>query len=69
MINEEEKIYLINLKLNFWKERLLESNQAAPLLDELGDQVKINSNVSDIDKYTKIIESLEIEKEALTNQG
>lgn len=69
MITNEDKIYLINLKLDFWKERLLESNQAIPVLNDLGNQLKIESNLKDISKYTEIIAVLEKEKEALTNQG
>jgi hypothetical protein len=67
MINNEDKLYLINLKLDFWKERLLESNQAIPVLNDLGNQLKIESNLKDINKYTEIIALLEEEKEALTN--
>lgn len=69
MINDEEKLYIINLKLDFWKERLLESNQAIPVLNDLGNQLKIDSNLQDINRYTEIIALLEKEKEALTNQG
>lgn len=67
MINDEEKLYIINLKLDFWKERLLESNQAIPVLNDLGNQLKIDSNLKDINKYTETIALLEEEKEALTN--
>lgn len=67
MINNEEKLYLINLKLDFWKELLLKSNQAIPVLNDLGNQLKIESNLKDINKYTEIIALLEEEKEALTN--
>ena len=69
MMNNQEKIYLINLKLNFWRERLQDSNNAILPLNDLGNQSKIDGNLTDIDKYTKIIEALEQEKEALTNQG
>jgi hypothetical protein len=69
MINNEEKLYLINLKLDFWKELLLKSNQAIPVLNDLGNQLKVDSNLQDISRYTEIIYLLEEEKEALTNQG
>lgn len=67
-MNNEEKLYLVNLKLNFWKERLQESIGYVESLNELGDQFKIDGNAKDIEKYSKIIEVLEIEKESLTNQ-
>jgi hypothetical protein len=69
MINNEEKLQLINLKISFWTERLEESNNAILTLNTLGDQFKIDGNALDIEKYSKIIEVLEKEKEALTNQG
>jgi hypothetical protein len=69
MINNEEKLYLINLKLDFWKDLLLKSNQAIPVLNDLGNQLKVDSNLQDISRYTEIIYLLEEEKEALTNQG
>ena len=68
MINNEDKLYLINLKLNFWAERLKESNNSIQVLDDLGNQSKIDGNLLDIDRYTKIIEDLRQEKKALTNQ-
>jgi hypothetical protein len=69
MINNEEKLQLINLKISFWTERLEESNNAILTLNTLRDQFKIDGNALDIEKYSKIIEVLEKEKEALTNQG
>ncbi len=69
MINNEEKLYLINLKLDFWKDLLLKSNQAIPVLNDLGNQLKVDSNLQDISRYTEIIALLEAEKETLTNQG
>jgi hypothetical protein len=69
MINNEEKLELINLKIFFWTERLKESNNAISTLNTLGNQFKIDGNALDIKKYSKIIEALEAEKEALTNQG
>lgn len=69
MINKDEKLYVIDLKLDFWRSRLQESKDAVSFLNDLNNQVKIDSNLSDIDKYTNIIISLEEEREALTNQG
>jgi hypothetical protein len=68
MLINEEKLYLINLKLDFWVERLQESNMAKPMLNNLGDQRKIQENIIDIDNYARIIEALNQEKIALTNQ-
>ena len=68
MINNQDKLYLINLKLDFWAERLKESNNSIQVLDDLGNQSKIDGNLLDIDRYTKIIEDLRQEKGALTNQ-
>ncbi len=64
MINNEEKLYLINLKLDFWKELLLKSNQAIPVLNDLGNQLKVDSNLQDISRYTEIIYLLEEEKQS-----
>ena len=69
MINDQDKLYLINLKLDFWRERLQENNNAVLSLNDLGNQSKIEDTLLDIDRYTKIIQALEAEKEALTNQG
>ena len=69
MISNEEKLYLINLKLDFWAERLQESNIAKQALNILGDQGKIEENIIDIDNYARIIEALSQEKITLTNQG
>jgi hypothetical protein len=69
MISHQDKLYLINLKLDFWRDRLQESNDAKTMLKELNNQLKIDSNLSDITKYTNIIMSLEEQLEALTNQG
>ena len=68
MINDQDKLYLINLKLDFWRERLQENNNAVLSLNDLGNQSKIEDTLLDIDRYTKIIQALEAEKEALTNQ-
>lgn len=68
-MDNEEKLHLINLKLDFWKARLQESLGYVESLNNLGNQFKIDGNASDIEKYGKIIEFLEIEKESLTNQG
>lgn len=69
MISNEEKLYLINLKLNFWAERLQQSNNSIQLLNDLGNQSKTKGNLLDIDRYIRIIKALEEEKQALTNQG
>jgi hypothetical protein len=69
MISNQDKIYLINLKLDFWGQRLQESKDAILPLNNLGNQLKIEGNLVDIDRYNKIIEGLRQEKEALTNQG
>jgi|LakMenEpi03Aug12_release.lakeMendotaPanAssembly.Ray.scaffolds.fasta_scaffold4178584_2 hypothetical protein len=69
MISNQDKLYLINLKLDFWGQRLQESKDAILPLNNLGNQLKIEGNLVDIDRYNKIIEGLIQEKEALTNQG
>ena len=69
MISNEDKLYLINLKLDFWAERLQESNMAKQALKILGNQGKIEENIIDIDNYARIIEALSQEKITLTNQG
>lgn len=69
MINYEERMYLINLKLEFWRERLKESNNSIGPLYAQGDQSKIDGNLLDINNYTSIISELEKEKSSLTNQG
>lgn len=68
-MHNEDKIYLIDLKLDFWNARLEESTSAIDNLNSLGNQFKIDGNMSDIENYTKIIQALETEKETLTNQG
>jgi len=69
MINYEEKLYLVNLKLDFWRQRLQESNDAISMLNDLGNQIKIDSNLLNIENYTNKIAALEQEKLSLTNQG
>jgi hypothetical protein len=68
MINYEDKIYLINLKIDFWTQRLEESRNSMSILNDLGNQIKIDSNLLDIDNYSKVILALEQEKMSLTNQ-
>jgi hypothetical protein len=68
MITNKEKLDLINLRLSFWQERLQESNNAIPMLNNLRNQIKIDSNLLDIDNYSKVILALEQEKTVLTNQ-
>jgi hypothetical protein len=69
MITNKEKLDLINLRLSFWQERLQESNNAVPILNDLKNTIKIDSNLLDIDNYSKVILALGQEKTALTNQG
>lgn len=59
MITKEDKVYLINYKLDFWRERLQESIESSGFLESHGDQVKIDMNNQDITDYTNIINSLE----------
>jgi|LakMenEpi05Nov12_1017451.scaffolds.fasta_scaffold05726_3 hypothetical protein len=69
MLSNEEKIYLIDLKIGFWDKRLEESIRAKPILNNFGNQGKIEENLIDIDNYVRIIEALSQEKSTLTNQG
>lgn len=69
MITNDDKMYLIDLKIDFWEQRLQESNSSIPVLNDLGHQAKIESNLLDIDNYARIIEALNKEKNTLTNQG
>jgi hypothetical protein len=41
MITNKEKLDLINLRLSFWQERLQESNNAVPILNDLKNTIKI----------------------------
>jgi len=68
MMTNEEKIDLIQLRLDFWTARLQESLAAINMLNDLGNQLKIDSNSLDIDKYNRFIQALEQEKITLTNQ-
>lgn len=67
-MTNEEKIDLIQLRLDFWTARLQESLDAIDMLNDLGNQLKIDSNSLDIDKYNRFIQALEQEKITLTNQ-
>lgn len=67
-MTNEEKIDLIQLRLDFWTTRLQESLAAINMLNDLGNQLKIDSNSLDIDKYNRFIQALEQEKITLTNQ-
>ena len=67
-MTNEEKIDLIQLRLDFWTARLQESLAAINMLNDLGNQLKIDSNSLDIDKYNRFIQALEQEKITLTNQ-
>jgi penicillin-binding protein-related factor A (putative recombinase) len=59
MIAKEDKIYLINYKIDFWRERLQESINSVSFLENHGDQIKIDMNNQDIIDYSNIIMSLE----------
>jgi hypothetical protein len=59
MLSNRDKLELVNLKLSFWQERLQESNSSIPMLQELGNQDKIASNILDIQDYVIKIEVLE----------
>jgi hypothetical protein len=59
MITKEDKVYLINYKIDFWRERLQESNNSVGTLESHGDQIKIDMNNQDIIDYSNIIMSLE----------
>lgn len=59
MITKEDKIYLINYKIDFWRERLQESTNSVGPLESHGDQIKIDMNNQDIIDYSNIIMSLE----------
>lgn len=59
MITKEDKVYLINYKLDFWRERLQESINSVEPLASHGDQLKIEMNNQDIIDYTNIISSME----------
>ena len=66
MTIHEDKLYLINLKLDFWRQRLKESVEAIDFLNELGNQVKIDDNMLYINNCEKIILSFENELSRLT---
>lgn len=59
MITKEDKVYLINYKLDFWRQRLQESIDAASFLENNGNRVKIDMNNQDITDYSNMITSLE----------
>lgn len=59
MITKEDKVYLINYKIDFWRERLQESINSVGPLESHGDQIKIDMNNQDIIDYSNIIMSLE----------
>ena len=59
MITIEEKISLINMKIEFWRSRLQESISSLEPLEIQGDPIKITMNNQDITDHTNIINSLE----------
>lgn len=59
MITIEDKISLINMKIEFWRSRLQESISLSETLEIQGDPIKITMNNQDITDYTNIINSLE----------
>lgn len=59
MITIEDKISLINMKIEFWRSRLQESISLSEPLEIQGDPIKITMNNQDITDYTNIINSLE----------
>lgn len=59
MITIEDKISLINMKIEFWRSRLQESISSLEPLEIQGDPIKITMNNQDITDYTNIINSLE----------
>lgn len=69
MLDNQDKMYLLNLKIDFWQQRLEESRESIEMLADLKNQGKIDSNLLNIENYTKIILALEKEKNTLTNQG
>ena len=55
-LNIEEKMVFINHNIQFWSERLKESNESVEFLKNNGDRLKIDMNNQDIlDIEAKII--------------
>ncbi len=67
-MNIADKIAILDLKINFYKDRLLESQNAVTFLATLNNQEKIDMNQKDILNYSNIIKAFENEKSLLTIQ-
>ncbi len=69
MLSDQEKIEFLTLKLSFYRDRLSESIGSISTLENLGNEIKIQMNQEDINKYNLFIDLLTNELQALTNQG
>jgi hypothetical protein len=69
MLSDQEKIEFLTLKLSFYRDRLSESIGTISTLENLGNEIKIQMNQEDINKYNLFIDLLTNELQALTNQG
>jgi hypothetical protein len=69
MLSDQEKIEFLTLKLSFYRDRLSESIGSIATLENLGNEIKIQMNQEDINKYNLFIDLLTNELQALTNQG
>jgi hypothetical protein len=67
-MNIADKIAILDLKINFYKDRLLESQNAVTVLATLNNQEKIDMNQKDILNYSNIIKAFENERSLLTIQ-
>jgi hypothetical protein len=67
-MNIADKIAILDLKINFYKDRLLESQNAVTFLATLNNQEKIDMNQKDILNYSNIIKAFENERSLLTIQ-
>jgi archaellum component FlaC len=61
------KFYLINLKIDFWKERIEEISRDLIVLNSIGNQDKIDQALSNLRDYENIVKALESKIESLTN--
>jgi archaellum component FlaC len=61
------EFYLINLKIDFWKERIEEISRDLIVLNSIGNQDKIDQALSNLRDYENIVKALESKIEALTN--
>jgi hypothetical protein len=69
MLSNNEKIEILTLRLSFYKDRLSESMGSIIALENLGNEIKIQMNQEDINKYSLFIDLLTHELQTLTNQG